>query len=236
MLSFSSPSRAHSSPRRPSWLLLVGAPTARPGYGRPVSDAEENQVGIRQRPGRMGNRAPVSQVLSFQEGLAAVRTAGQNKWGFLNRDGNWEIPPNYGKKRSAYQRYGGEKFYDPPFGPFHGEYAPALVDSAPAFINKAGEVVKRSPEYSVLRPFYDERAVFARDGEKGYINKNWEVVIEPEVVDQSDARSGDWVAGWNPPSVWHLCSAMPWARRQSPCLDILSGCCPRPLPPRGAPQ
>jgi hypothetical protein len=23
-------------------------------------------------------------------------------------------------------------------------------------------------------------------------------------VDQSDARSGDWVAVWNPPSVWHL--------------------------------
>ena len=52
------------------------------------------------------------------------------------------------------------------------------------------------------------------------------------VVDQSDACSGDWVAVWNPPSVWHLCSAMPWARRQSPRLDIPSGCCPRCLAER----
>lgn len=130
------------------------------------------------------------QVLSFRKGLAAARTAGENKWGFLNRDGNWEIPPNYGKKRSAYQRYGGEKFYDPPFDPFHGEYAPALVDSALAFINEAGEAVKRFPEYSVLRPFYDGRAVFARDEEKGYINKNWEVVIEPEYEEAGDFHDG----------------------------------------------
>lgn len=130
------------------------------------------------------------QVLSFQDGLAAARTAGQNKWGFLNREGEWEIPPNYGKKRAAYRNYGGKKFYSAPFDPFNGEYAPAMVDGSLALINKEGDTVKKFPEYSMLRPFHDGLAAFAKDEQKGYINKKWDVVIEPEYEEVGDFHAG----------------------------------------------
>ena len=44
-------------------------------------------------------------------------------------------------------------------------------------------------------------------------------------------RSGDWVAEWNLPSVWHPCSA----RCQSLPPNTTNGCFLRPLPPHGAP-
>jgi len=130
------------------------------------------------------------QVLSFSEGLAAARTAGENQWGFLNKQGKWAIAPEFGQKRSAYRTYGGERFYSAPLDPFSGEYAPAMVDGELAYINKKGETVKRFPEYSVLRSFHEGLAVFAKDEDKGYINKKWSPVIEPEYEEAGDFHEG----------------------------------------------
>lgn len=175
-------------------VAVIGFGIALPLYGQ-EKDAlypmqKKTKWGFINAQGEWEITPQYPQVLPFREGLAAARVAGKNKWGFLNKQGEWAISPTYGRKYSAYQRYGGKRFYDPPFDPFNGKYAPALVDSVLAYINKEGKTVKRFPTYSVLRPFYDGLAVFSKDDEKGYINKNWDVVIKPEYEEAGDFHGG----------------------------------------------
>ena len=129
-------------------------------------------------------------VGAFREGLAIARTADENQWGFLNANGEWAIPPEFGQTRAAYRTYGDRRWYDAPVDPFHNGLAPARIDGSLAFINKQGKTVKRFPSYSELRPFHEARAVFSIDEKKGYINENWEVVIEPEFEEAGAFHDG----------------------------------------------
>lgn len=178
----------------PFLVALIRCCTVVPLYGQ-ETDAlypmqKKTNWGFINAQGEWEIEPQYPQVLSFSEGLAGAQTVGANQWGFLNKQGEWAIAPEFGRRRSAYRTYGGKRFYSPPFDPFRGELAPALVDGDLAYIDKQGETVKRFPEYDELRPFHDGLAVFSIDDEKGYLNKEWDVAIEPAFEEAGDFHEG----------------------------------------------
>src|SRR6185369_3780940 len=124
---------------------------------------------------RMGRRVITfagKRAKDFHEGLAASQSEG-NKWGYINRSGNWIVRPQY-------------EFADD----FSEGLAGVVVNGKYGFINKQGELVipahfdlrreRRHPELLISAGRFKEGlAAVAVDRLYGYINKQGTFAVQP---------------------------------------------------------
>ncbi len=93
----------------------------------------------------------------FREGLAAVRQSG--RWGFIDRDGDWVIPPRFDQVRE-----------------FQEGLAPALAGELWGFIDRGGDWVI-PPRFSRVNSFRDGLATVWQGSRAGVITPAGEMVI-----------------------------------------------------------
>jgi hypothetical protein len=95
----------------------------------------------------------------FKDGITCI--AKDNKWGFINKKGEFVIAPIYEATRN-----------------FSQELAPVKKDGKWGFINKEGKFVI-NPSFESSFPFKENFAAVQIDGKWGFINKKGEVTIKP---------------------------------------------------------
>lgn len=84
------------------------------------------------------------------------------KWGYIDRQGQWVIPP---------------RPYDFA-GPFRGPGATVQVDGRYGMIDRAGRYIA-PPEFPELGDYFEGRAMFKRNDGYGFLDEAGRVVIEP---------------------------------------------------------
>ena len=106
----------------------------------------------------------------FYEGVAAVES--DNKWGYIDKTGNWIVKPKY------------EMTYS-----FSDGLAAVKIDGKWGFIDKTGNLVI-PPQFDDWRPFKDGMAEVITSGKHGCINKTGVYVISPEFLQIDDFKDG----------------------------------------------
>ncbi|MEZ4526186.1 MAG: WG repeat-containing protein [Desulfobacterales bacterium] len=121
---------------------------------------------------------------NFSEGLAVAKTEQQGKEGFVGRDGNWALPPEYERADS-----------------FAEGLAPVRVRGKWGFIDRNGEF-RISPLYDYARCFSDGLACvniggrplssfgYPKGGRWGFVDQTGKIIIEPCYSDFSDFHEG----------------------------------------------
>ena len=95
-----------------------------------------------------------------------------SKWGYMNKDGNVVIQPQFDQAAS-----------------FAEGLARVCIDGRWGFIDQSGDIVIQ-PQFESVASFSDGLARFLADGVYGYINHSGRVVIEPQFTKAADFTEG----------------------------------------------
>ncbi len=117
---------------------------------------------------------------SFSQGLCAAKSAKNSKWGFINRSGNFAIPP---------------QFED--VGSFSENLCAVKLDGKWGFIDKLGKVViDYQFDYGYIpRGFHEGLAAIEQGDYWGFIDKYGNIVISPAYSEVEDFSEGLCVVG-----------------------------------------
>ncbi len=130
-----------------------------------------------------GNRAvssSIEEAWPFKEGMAAVKIKGQ--WGYIDRQGSLKIAPQFTQAHS-----------------FFKGYAQVKKDRKTYYIDTAGKLHATLPaksywikvnEIDSLRPFYEGRAAYQKNGKWGFLDKSGKVLLYPRYESVSDFYQG----------------------------------------------
>ncbi|MFW6016142.1 MAG: WG repeat-containing protein, partial [bacterium] len=119
---------------------------------------------------------PFSSNGNFSNGLAPAKKSEEEKWGYINKKGEFVIPPIF------------DYAYD-----FSGEIACIKEDSKFGYIDINGEYLIK-PKYEVAKSFFEELALVKEEGNEyyGYINKKGEMVIAPTYIYMDQVMYGSY--------------------------------------------
>ncbi len=132
---------------------------------------------------------------NFSEGIATVATK-DNKWGFINKKGEYVIKPQFGFVNEFSEglaavlkndKYGfinkkGKMVIKPQFdsvGLFSEGLTEVLKNDKYGFINKKGKMVIK-PQFDSVGSFSEGLAEVEKDKKYGFINKKGKMVIKPQ--------------------------------------------------------
>jgi hypothetical protein len=142
-------------------------------------------------------------VSHFSDSLAAVQK--DNKWGYVNRDGELVIPPKFDYA-----------------GPFANGLAPAKLGGASGFIGKSGKFAfslvfdyasgffAGDEESNLFMAPSDVSAFWTADGKFGYVNRSGRVIWGPAVGSPDHPP----LFGWSEAEKAASCDGVPESMRQ----------------------
>lgn len=138
----------------------------------PFADDKKNN-GFINTKGQIAIPGQFVSVGFFAGGLAWVKTI-ENKIGFINKDGEWIIEPQFDVAKD----------FDPVSG-----LARVKIEGAWAYTNKNGEIL-RVEDTETWGDFYDGLAKGKKGGKTGYYNAKGEWIIVPELEGGRDFKNG----------------------------------------------
>lgn len=128
---------------------------------------EKNKYGFINSRGRIDIKP---QFLNLSEGtfdgdLFPVKHVDYGAWGYINRDGKWEITPRYAWAKHFSEGYAAVAFENP-------------ISYSYGFINKSGQVVVE-PRFNSARGFHEGLAGVQLGARWGFINEFGEFIVAP---------------------------------------------------------
>lgn len=143
-------------------------------------------------------------VLNFSEGLAAVQLPENNKWGFINKEGNLAIEAKFesigsfnggmaeaviiesGERKTGFIDKNGDFMIPAQYDAareFNGNLASVYNHGVKkwGFINKQGEIVIKY-QFDVVENFSEGLAAVKVDGKWGFIDEKGEFIIKPNFI------------------------------------------------------
>jgi hypothetical protein len=135
---------------------------------------------------------------SFSEGLVQAQDPASKKWGYLNKKGEWALPPKFEK---AYEFRSGRalvmqgdqtmfieqsgkvafisKWKVEPWAGFHGGLLRVVEDGKQGFVDTSGELTI-APEYDKAENFSEDLAAVSKGGKWGFIDTRGKLVVPME--------------------------------------------------------
>ncbi|MEZ5385284.1 MAG: WG repeat-containing protein [Prosthecobacter sp.] len=132
---------------------------------------------------------------SFSEGLVHAQDPATKKWGYLNKKGEWALPPKFDeahefKSGRAGVKQGDQTMFIDQSGKvafiskwkvelwegFHGGLLRIVEDGKQGYVDTSGKL-SIAPEYDAAKFFSDDFAAVSKGGKWGFINTRGKVVV-----------------------------------------------------------
>jgi hypothetical protein len=156
---------------KPQFDELTGVAESTKGFVEGLAMVElDRYKGFIDRKGLLVIAPKYLYAYPFSNGLAAVTLGHNEKWGYIDKRGNWRIRPRY-KWASL----------------FSEGLAPVNLDDRCGFVDRLGRFLlhpfeSRGDCPTIWGHFNGGLSRWKIDGLFGYINKNGEIVIKPELT------------------------------------------------------